>query len=87
MPLPDTAAWIRVPTSYEGICDWAVICENPSYRECTRSQMVIYKQLLLSQPRCFTPIGIHLQGFVKDLNVNVFGNWDRCVEQRLFGLH
>ena len=79
MPLPEPASWNRVPNTYESVCDWAVVCEDPSYRERARSQIILYKDLLTSQSQKFTPVTIHLQGFVKDLNVNVFGDWDRCV--------
>lgn len=77
MPLPGSASWVRVPISYEGVCDWAIVCENPMYREHIHSQMIIYKDLLSAECRQFTPITIHLQGFIKDLNIHVFGDWDQ----------
>lgn len=79
MPLLDSAACARIPYTYKGICDWAIVCENPTYRERIRSQVIIYKDLLTSQNRQFTPIIIHLQGFVKNVNIHVLGDWDRSV--------
>ena len=73
------ALWNQVRNTYESICDWAVVCKNPSYCEHAHSQIILYKDLLTSQLQNFMPITICLQGFVKDLNINIFGDWDWCV--------
>ena len=65
-----------VPTTYEEVCEWAIIVSKPIVINWTHPFMVLYK--CLSNPPSSTvyPITVHLQGFLGTHNLFLFGSWD-----------
>ncbi|KAJ7270468.1 hypothetical protein C8J57DRAFT_1508498 [Mycena rebaudengoi] len=70
--------WQVVPCTYPGKLEWAHVGRNPTAQDHTRQLVLVYKH-----PRIFPhapanmlyPIGVRVQGFIHDCNLNPLGTW------------
>lgn len=74
----DTAVdqWTRVPASFDMVCDWAFIMNDPDSPDRTRSYFLLYKQPEDSDPYIVYPVTLRIQGKIKVCNLGVLGNWN-----------
>jgi hypothetical protein len=74
-PFQELSAVDIVPTTYTDICDWAIVCHNPSSRDYTRKQHVIYKHLDDPGSSTVYPVTIRFQGFLESFELGPLGSW------------
>lgn len=73
-------SWMKIPNTYDGICDWALLLANSSPAEWSRSYAMIYDDPEALQNDTMTfPVLVRLQGIIKTLNLGTFGTWNGCV--------
>lgn len=70
-----------VPSTFEGICEWAFVAAIPQSADWTRTYLTLYKQPdCAHDPAVIYPVSLRLQGKIKTFNLSTFGSWNGCVD-------
>lgn len=75
-----TQPWQVVPSSFEGVCEWAFVTADHQSPDWTRSYLILYRQPEDTDDLTVVyPVTLRLQGKIKAFNLATFGNWNGCV--------
>ncbi|EGO04555.1 hypothetical protein SERLA73DRAFT_68244 [Serpula lacrymans var. lacrymans S7.3] len=67
--------WEVVPSTFEDLCEWAHVSQNPSEVNKTQNHLLLYKTSCSDGIESLYPVTIHVQGLLGKFNSKVFGSW------------